>query len=46
MIWNDEIKYLSKELNIPITYYEDIFDVNDANRLRKGNKDELGMKII
>jgi hypothetical protein len=46
MIWNDEINYLSKELNIPITYYEDIFDVNDTNRLRKGNKDKFGMKII
>lgn len=46
MIWNDEINYLSKELNIPITYYEDIFDVNDANRLRKGNKNKFGMKII
>ena len=37
--WNDELKFISNEINIPITYYEDLYDVNDNNRLRKGNKD-------
>jgi len=35
--WNEEINFLSKELNIPITYYEDNFDVNSTDRLRKGD---------
>jgi hypothetical protein len=32
---NEELKNLSQILNIPITYYEDIFDPNSTNRLRK-----------
>jgi hypothetical protein len=35
--WNKELTFISNELNIPITYYEDLYDVNDKNRLRKGN---------
>ena len=30
-----DIKFISKSLNIPITYYENVYDVNSANRLRK-----------
>jgi len=36
--WNEDLKELSNKLNIPITYYEDIYDSNDINRLRKGNR--------
>ncbi len=35
--WDEEIKYLSEITKIPITYYEDIFDVNSENRLRINN---------
>ncbi len=35
--WNEEIKYLSEITKIPITYYEDIFDINSENRLRIDN---------
>jgi hypothetical protein len=35
---NDKINQLSEILNMPVIYYEDIFDVNSENRLRKGNK--------
>ena len=31
---DEELKNLSQILNIPITYYEDIFDPNSTNRLR------------
>ena len=44
--WNDELIFISNELNIPITYYEDLYDVNDKNRLRKGNRDEFSQSII
>lgn len=33
--WNEQIVYLSEITNIPITYYEDIFDGNSNDRLRK-----------
>lgn len=32
--WNEEINYLSEITKIPITYYEDIFDINSSDRLR------------
>lgn len=35
--WNDELKFLSEKLNIPITYYEDNFDPNSKERLRLGD---------
>lgn len=38
--WNKEMVELSEKLNVPITYYEDIFDLNSEGRLRKGNKDK------
>jgi len=34
------INIISKDLNIPITYYEDIYDLNSPNRLRKDHKDK------
>lgn len=43
---NEELNYLSTVLNIPITYYEDIYDVDDINKLRKGNRDLFDTKII
>ena len=33
--YDSELKKLSKILNIPIIYYENIYDVNDSERLRK-----------
>ena len=44
--WDSELKELSNELGVPITYYEDIFDVNSSERLRKGNKSDLKSKLI
>lgn len=35
--WNKDLNELSVKLNIPITYYEDIFDKNSEERLRKEN---------
>ena len=42
---NKSISSLSEILKIPIIYYEDIFDVNSEERLRKGNK-ETPKKLI
>lgn len=36
---DDELNYLSKKINVPIKYYEDLYDLNDVNRLRKGDRD-------
>ena len=33
--WDREIKSLGKDLDIPITYYEDIFDAQSVERYRK-----------
>ena len=44
--WNDELKLISNELNIPITYYEDIYNPTDKGRLRKGNRDDFSQSII
>jgi hypothetical protein len=46
MRWNDELNVLSKQINIPISYYEDIFDVNSSDRLRKGNKSNYKNKLL
>jgi hypothetical protein len=43
---HSELVYLSEKLNIPITYYEDIYDENDSNRLRKGNRFDFSKNII
>jgi len=32
--WNEQIFELSEKLNIPISYYEDLFDINSSDRLR------------
>lgn len=44
--WNDELKFISNELNIPITYYEDLYNIDDVGKLRKGNLDDYEKKII
>jgi hypothetical protein len=44
--WDVELSELSKQTNIPISYYEDIFDVNSDNRLRKGNKSDYKNKLL
>jgi hypothetical protein len=36
---NNKINKLSEILNIPVIYYEDIFDGNSEKRHRKGNKE-------
>ena len=43
---NFELEYISQKLNIPITYYEDIYNENDSNRLRKGNRFDFSKNII
>ena len=43
---NSELVYISEKLNIPITYYEDLYDENDSNRLRKGNRFDFSKTII
>jgi hypothetical protein len=44
--WNSVLNTLSNVFNIPITYYEDLYNPNDIGRLRKGNRDEFGKSII
>lgn len=39
--WNTMIHSLSNKLNIPMTYYEDIYDLKSKDKLRLGNKDNL-----
>ena len=36
--FDKDLNYISEKTNIPITYYEDIYDVNSVERIRKGNK--------
>jgi hypothetical protein len=43
---NSELVYISEKLNISITYYEDIYDENDSNRLRKGDVFNYSKNII
>ncbi len=44
--WNEQMIYLSEITNIPITYYEDIFDKNSTERLRVGDVNNNLKKII
>ena len=44
--WNKEINYLSEVIKIPITYYEDIYNPNDASRLRKDRLNGYEKKLI
>jgi hypothetical protein len=44
--WNNTLTKLSVDLNIPLTYYEDLYDLNNKNRLRKGNRNEIKSNII
>lgn len=37
MVYDKIINKISTDLNIPIIYYEDIYDLNSPERLRKGN---------
>ena len=39
--WNIELEELAKKLNISITYYEDLYDPANENRLRKGYKSSI-----
>jgi hypothetical protein len=44
--WDNEINYLSEKIKSPVTYYEDIYDLKDPNRLRRGNRTDFVNKII
>ena len=44
--WNTDLNELSSKLNIPITYYEDIYNINHPDKLRKGNKSDYRNKLI
>jgi hypothetical protein len=44
--WNKELELISNIINIPLTYYEDIYNLNDYGKLRKGNMDDYEKKII
>ena len=36
-----KLELISEKLNISVIYYEDIFDINSKDRLRKNNKEIL-----
>lgn len=44
--YHNQLKNLSEKLEIPITFYEDIFDPNSEDRLRKFEKNNLNRKLI
>lgn len=44
--YDDELKSIGQSLKIPITYYEDIFDINGEDRLRKFDKTKLNKNKI
>jgi hypothetical protein len=44
--WDKELEDLSKDLNVPITYYEDIYDPSGGERLRKGKREDLKTKLL
>ena len=44
--WNEELTFISNELKIPITYYEDIYNSDEKGKLRKGNLSDYEKKII
>lgn len=43
-IKNKKLVTLSKEINIPITYYEDIFNPLSSNRLRQKSRESIVIK--
>ena len=44
--WNDILIEISKLINIPITYYEDLYDINSNKKLRKGNISDITKSLI
>jgi hypothetical protein len=44
--WDTTLKMISTKLDIPITYYEDIYDLNSDGRLRKGNRSAYTQSLI
>jgi hypothetical protein len=44
--WDNKLVELSDVLHIPITYYEDIYDMSSKDRLRLGNKNNLKKSLI
>jgi hypothetical protein len=44
--WTDDLEKLSSQLNIPISYYEDLFNPSGDGRLRIGDKENLIKKLI
>lgn len=43
---HNKLLEFGEKLNIPITYYEDVFDLNDVNRLRQSSPDNVVKKKI
>lgn len=41
-----DLEYLSKELGIQVTYYEDLYDPESPERYRRGNKKDIVKKIF
>lgn len=44
--WNEEMKHLSEIINVPIVYYEDLFNQTEKGRLRIGKKEDFVKKLI
>ena len=44
--YNSLLKQISNTLDVPITYYEDLYDLSSPNKLRKSNKVELKKNIL
>lgn len=44
--WDGELSEISEKLELPITYYEDIYDMSGPGRLRKGNRIDVKSKMI
>jgi hypothetical protein len=44
--WDNDIKKLALDLNLSITYYEDLYNPLHKDRLRKGKRTDLKMKLF
>ena len=44
--WNNTLKKLSEIIIVPITYYEDIYDVSSDEKLRKGDKKNSKIDLL
>ena len=44
--WDNTLKKLSEKIIVPITYYEDIYDVSSNEKLRKGDKKNSKIDLL